>query len=73
MENDYITITIIPVMEPDADGNDILTYQYNIYDASAEDVANGDIASLDGGACTTSLANALDMATKQAHELIKNL
>lgn len=43
-------------------------YQYDIYD-NQEAFENGN--SLDGGVCTTTIANALEMAYKQAKDTIK--
>lgn len=44
-------------------------YQYHIYAGSPEEAA-GDTESLDGGACTSNMANAIDMACQQAKDLI---
>lgn len=59
-----ITITIKPYSEGG--------YMYDIYinaDASCEDITERE--SDDGGLCTTTIANALEMATAQAQDLIK--
>lgn len=51
-----------------ADGD----WMYDIYKGSIEDIgADNDIDSLDGGACTGSMKNALEMASHQALELYK--
>ena len=47
----------------DSDGN----YQYNIAE-DIEELSEGE--SLDGGACTTTIVNALEMATEQAQGLL---
>lgn len=44
-------------------------YLYDIYDCGAEEVNDGR-DSLDGGHCTTTLENAIDMACSQAKDLI---
>jgi hypothetical protein len=47
-------------------------YQYDIYRGSPEDVAtmvDVDI-NLDGGACTSTMKNAIDMAAEQAKKLV---
>ncbi len=41
-------------------------WQYDIYLASPEEIAEGGPDSLDGGACTTTLQNAIEMAAQQA-------
>lgn len=46
-------------------------FYYDIYDCETMDVNDGR-DSLDGGFCTTTIQNALEMATKQAKEIIKN-
>ncbi len=46
-------------------------YFYDIYDCDVEDVNDGR-DSLDGGLCTTTIENALEMAAEQAKEIIKN-
>lgn len=50
-------------------------YLYDIYDTELEQTArlieSGQNDSLDGGLCTTTLLNALGMATQQAEALIK--
>jgi hypothetical protein len=43
-------------------------YQYDIYEGSPE--AAGSAASIDGGACTTIMKNAIDMAADQAKKLV---
>ncbi|HVR57225.1 MAG TPA: hypothetical protein VMT72_10400 [Pseudolabrys sp.] len=43
-------------------------FQYNIYKGSPEEAADSD--SIDGGACTTTMENALDMAVDQAKKLV---
>lgn len=57
-----LTIHILPVDEG---------YQYDIYDVSPDMVSDFSTDSLDGGLCTTTLANALDMARDQAKDLIR--
>jgi hypothetical protein len=48
-------------------------YMYDIYDCGPSDAygGDGDRESIDGGQCTTTLSNALDMAHSQARNLIK--
>jgi len=46
-------------------------YQYDIYTGTPVEIESGDVASLDGGLCTTTLENALEMATSHAVEIIK--
>lgn len=41
-------------------------WQYDIYLASPEQIAEGEAESLDGGACTSTLQNAIEMASEQA-------
>ena len=60
-----LTITIT-----DASGEE--GYMYDIYNCEAEDI-NDEIDSLDGGCCTGSLEDALEMATSQAKEIIRTL
>jgi hypothetical protein len=43
-------------------------FQYGIYKGSPEEAAENE--SIDGGACTTTMQNALGMAVAQAKELI---
>ncbi len=43
-------------------------YNYDIYDTNDVD---DDTESVDGGTCTSTLLNALDMAVSQAQDLIK--
>lgn len=47
-------------------------YQYDIYTAAPGEIESGYAVSLDGGLCTTTLENALRMATSQAAGIIKN-
>ena len=47
-------------------------YQYDIYTGTPGEIESGYAVSLDGGLCTTTLENALGMATSQAVEIIKN-
>jgi hypothetical protein len=47
-------------------------YQYDVYAGTPVEIESGDVASLDGGLCTTTLENALRMATSQAAGIIKN-
>lgn len=44
-------------------------YEYNIYDGSPEEVADGKECE-DGGVCISTIGNAIDMACKQAKDLI---
>lgn len=60
---DALTIVIEAVMEGG--------YQYDIYAGTPVEIESGDVASLDGGLCTTTLENALGMAASQAVEIIK--
>ena len=63
-----ITITIYPT------SNDGGGFAYNIYDVEAELTIDGggDIESIDGGQCTSdNIADALEMATSQALDLIR--
>ena len=57
--------TIIIAIEKASDNNG---YFYDIY-ADADSMNEGN--SLDGGKCTTTMENAIDMASKQALEIIK--
>jgi hypothetical protein len=50
----------------DSEGN----YQYNIYNISPYEVADDVRVSLDGGACTTTMQNAIEMAAEQAKKLV---
>lgn len=59
------TLTIVITEASDEPG-----YFYDIYDASPETINNQAIESLDGGFCTSTMKNALGMATKQAKELL---
>ena len=59
---DEITIHIFI----DSEGN----YQYNIFNLSPEQVASDRYDSLDGGCCTTTMQNAIDMAADQAKKLV---
>lgn len=54
-----MTITIFP--SSDGDG-----FMYDIYLGTAEEVAEGELESVDGGLCTSTIENALEMATQQA-------
>lgn len=47
-------------------------YQYDIYTGTPGEIESGYAVSLDGGLCTTTLENALGMATSQAAGIIKN-
>ena len=46
-------------------------YQFDIYTGTPGEIESGYAVSLDGGLCTTTLENALGMATSQASEIIK--
>lgn len=54
---DSLTIKIYPASDEG--------YMYDIYDNE-----DGDGDAIDGGQCTTTLQNALDMAHEQAHAII---
>jgi len=43
-------------------------FQYGIYKGGPLEAAEGD--SIDGGACTTTMQNAIDMAADQAKKLV---
>lgn len=60
---DTITITF----EADSNGEG---FHYNIYTCNAEGIIDG-ADSIDGGQCTTTLRNALEMAFEQAKEVLK--
>lgn len=45
-------------------------FEYNIYDGSPEDIVDEGIDSSDGGLCTTTIDNALEMAAEQTQALI---
>jgi hypothetical protein len=62
---DELTIHIFPA----SDGG----YMYDIYDCGPDECYNGggERECVDGGQCTSTLKNALDMAQGQAHDLIK--
>jgi len=45
-------------------------YKFDIYEGSPEEVAGDERESLDGGHCTGTQANAIDMASAQAQALI---
>ena len=47
-------------------------YQYDIYTGAPGEIESGYAVSLDGGLCTTTLENALRLATSQAAGIIKN-
>lgn len=47
-------------------------YMYDIYNGTPEDIERG-IDSEDGGCCTGSLSDALEMANEQAKTIVKNL
>ena len=47
-------------------------YQFDVYAGTPVEIESGDVATLDGGLCTTTLENALRMATSQAAGIIKN-
>ena len=47
-------------------------YQYDIYTGKPAEIESGYAVSVDGGLCTTTLENALGMATSQAAGIIKN-
>jgi hypothetical protein len=53
-----------------SEGTDEPGYFYDIYDTA--DVTDDDVDSVDGGFCTSTIENALDMAVEQAKEIIKN-
>ncbi len=57
--------TLIIKIEEASDGEGFL---YDIYE-SEQSIINGD-DSLDGGQCTTTIENALDMAYSQAKDLL---
>ncbi|MFW2343288.1 hypothetical protein [Brevundimonas sp.] len=46
-------------------------YQYDVYAGTPVEIDSGDVVSLDGGLCTTTLENALGMVASQAAEIIK--
>lgn len=62
MEN--ITITISKATDEEG-------YFYDIYDIAAMDIDES-TESLDGGFCTTTIENAIDMAVEQAKQLLAN-
>lgn len=54
------------------EGCDEVGFFYDIYDCDISGVDDIDeVESIDGGFCTTTIENALSMATKQAKEIIK--
>jgi hypothetical protein len=52
------------------EGTDEPGYFYDIYDTV--DMTDDDAQSIDGGFCTTTIENALDMAVSQAKNIIRN-
>lgn len=53
-----------------AESSDEPGFFYEIYDTA--DITDDDAESVDGGFCTSSIENALDMAYEQAKKLIEN-
>lgn len=47
-------------------------YQYDLYTGTPAEIESGYAVNVDGGLCTTTLENALRMATSQAAGIIKN-
>lgn len=64
---DNITITISKSEDQDEDG-----FMYDIYNCQPEDMVDGE-DSMDGGFCTGTIEDAIDMAFDQAKTIIRNI